>query len=397
MLPEASFGVSTKKNPSSPRLRRTLREITSALLLLLFICSQKSTLCEAPMDYKNVYFIILAGGSGTRLWPLSRKNKPKQFLSVGTEKTLIDQAIERVSSLVPKENIWISTTKEQEENIIAHVGEKIGQIIVEPGLRNTGPAILLACLELQKQNKKASVIFLPADPFISDKDSFVGYVKQAIDFTLSYDHITLLGLTPTYPATGYGYIEFDRLFEKPKHGTFEPFPVIQFHEKPSLETAKAYIKKNNMLWNIGMFCGKVSVFVDEFKKVAPEIYEGVTAYVNGQGGYNNVKSDSIDYAVMEKSDNIFVLPVDFPWCDVGNIEVFLTIQKDAMKLKNNTISVNAKNNLVDVKNKLVALIGVDDLCIVETDDVILVTKRDEAKKVKLVVNQLKKSEKTNYL
>ncbi|MFC1841599.1 mannose-1-phosphate guanylyltransferase [Candidatus Dependentiae bacterium] len=370
--------------------------------LCFFLCilksnNSKARFCEAPMKYKNVkyknaYFIILAGGSGTRLWPLSRQEKPKQFLEVGEEKTLIDQAIERVSAIAPKENIWISTTKNHEENIKRYVGDKIGHIVVEPGLRNTAPAILLACLELHKKDPDAVVMFLPSDPFIEDKDKFVAYVKSAIEFSMENNHITLFGITPTYPATGYGYIEFDNVNKKDA-----PYQVLKFHEKPKLEVAKAYVAQDNMVWNICMFCGKVKVFLEEFAKEAPEIFDGVTKYVNGHGDYNDVKSDSIDYAVMEKSKNIFVIPADFPWCDVGNIEVFLTIQKQNMQLDENVVSVDSKNNMVSVKDKLVALVGVDNLCIVETNDTLLITKRNQAEKVRQIVQQLKKSKNQTYL
>jgi len=369
------------------------KKLLSTILLFLFLLNpNKSFSKESSMDYKNVYFVILAGGSGTRLWPISRKEKPKQFIPVGDKKTLIKQAIHRIAELVPKDNIWISTTQEHAQNIKLHVENDIGNIVIEPGLRNTGPAILLACMKLHKHNPKAAVVFLTADHFIPDKQKFVNYLKQAIDFTLKNEHITLLGLKPKYPATGYGYIEFDNINRQQA-----PFKVATFHEKPDLKTAQSYIKKNNILWNSGMFCGKTSVFIQEFKKEANKIYEGVSNYLQETGNYNDIKSDSIDYAIMEKSKNIFVLPVDFPWCDVGNIEVFLSIQKENMQLKNNIVSVDSDNNLIDVKNKLVALIGINDLCIVETDGILLITKKNQSEKVKTIVKKLKKSDNKKYL
>jgi len=365
--------------------------IVTFLCFLSILRAPHSFSKDLPAKHKDVYFIILAGGNGTRLWPLSRREKPKQFIAVGTKETLIDQAIDRISSLVPKENIWISTTKEHAENITRYAGNKIGNIVVEPGLRNTGPAILLGCMELYKHNPNASVIFLPADPFISNPETFISYVKQAINFTLTHDHITLIGLKPTYPATGYGYIEAN------KTQSNAPYPVKAFHEKPSLDVAKQYVQKDTMFWNAGMFCGKTSVFIDEFKKEAPEIFEGVSEYMLGKGDYNDVKSDSIDYAVMEKSKNIYVLPATFPWCDVGNIAIFLDIQKKHKQLDTSMIQVDAKNNLVKTNNKLVALVGIDNLCVVETDDVILVARHDQTEKVKEVVNLLKKTNMQKYL
>jgi len=352
----------------------------------------KEAMKNKNVNYKNVYFVILAGGSGTRLWPLSKQAKPKQFLEVGERRTLIEQAIARISPLVPKENIWISTTEKYVENINTYVGDSIGNIVVEPGLRNTAPAILLACMELHKTNPEALVIFLPSDPFIPDTKTFISYVKSAVTFIKDNRNITLFGIKPTYPATGYGYIEFDNANKKNA-----PYPVLKFHEKPSLEVAKEYIKKDNMVWNICMFCGQVDAFLNEFKTCAPNIFDSVQKYVDGQRNYNDIPSDSIDYAVMEKSKNIFVIPSDFQWCDVGNIEVFLTIQKEALQLNNNVVSVNSKNNLIDVKDKLVALVGINNLCIVEANGVLLITKQSEAEKVKHVVQQIKHSKNAKFL
>jgi len=365
------------------------------ITFLILIGKINTIFCKTlgkPMKHKNVYFVILAGGNGTRLWPLSRINKPKQFLEVGENRTLLEQAIHRVSMLVPKENIWISTTQKHAANIEKHFGDKIGNIVVEPGMRNTGPAILLACLEVHKKDPNAVVMFLPSDPFISDADMFINYVKDGALFSQSSGGITIFGIQPTYPATGYGYIEFDNINKQNA-----PYKVLRFHEQPKLEVAREYIAKDNMVWNICMFCGKTQVFLKEFEKHAPEIFDGVTKYFNNQGDYNDVKSDSIDYAVMEKSDNVFVIPADFPWCDVGNIEVFLTIQKEHMQLDNNIVTVNSSNNLVSVKDKLVALVGVNNLCIVETNDTLLITKRDQAEKVRQIVAQLKNTENSKYL
>jgi len=369
----------------------------SLFLLLLINSTMTATTATANkkggnMQNSNIYFVILAGGSGTRLWPLSRADKPKQFLAVGSNKTLIDQAIDRICDIAPQENIWISTTAKHVENINTYVGHRIGNIVVEPGMRNTAPAILLACLEIQKVNPNASIIFLPSDPFIPNKEKFVSYVQQAIEFIEQNNKITLFGIQPTYPATGYGYIEFDNTKSKSA-----PYPVLKFHEKPKLELAQKYVKKDNMAWNMGMFCAKVDVFVQEFKTHAPEIFQGVTDCVHGNGDYNTVKADSIDYAVMEKSSNTYVIPADFPWCDVGNIEVFLTIEQQNGQLKNNTLSVDSQNNLVKVKDKLVALVCVDNLCVVETDDILLITQRDKAEQVKQIVQQLKDSNNTEYL
>lgn len=346
------------------------------------------------MDKEHIYFVILAGGSGERLWPLSRQSKPKQLLAVGDEQTLLDQAINRVQPLAFRETIWVSTTKQHAPSIEKEVGKDVGRVLAEPGSRNTGPAILYSCFEIYKKDPEALIVFLPADPFIPSKDNekFVQFLEHAIDFTAHNDAITLLGVKPTYPATGYGYIEFT------SGSQMAPYPVKKFHEKPSLESAKHYLESGNMLWNIGMFCGKASVFMEEFKAHAPEIYQGVSDFVNGKIPYETIKSDSIDYAVMEKSKRVAVLPVDFAWWDVGNIEIFLSIKDQYGALnKEKIVSTESENNLIDVPNKLVALIGVNNLCVVQTDEVLLITKREDAEKVRAIVKSLKQGSLKNYL
>lgn len=368
-----------------------MKKFLYVLVSLVFpgvIMTQPNTGAKNP----HVYFVILAGGSGERLWPLSRQNKPKQLLSVGSEQTLLEQAINRVEPLASRENILVCTTEQHAHSISNLVGSRIGNIIVEPGARNTGPAILLSCLELQQKDPHAVVVFMPADPFIPAKDNnkYVQFLEHALDFVSQEDKIILLGVKPTYAATGYGYIEcVDAKL---------PTRVKKFHEKPTLEKAQEYEQSNAMLWNIGMFGGKVSVFINEYRQLAPQMYAGVIKARAGVAPYDDVESNSIDYAIMEKSNNVYVLPVDFAWCDVGNIEVFLSIKEQLGYLKNHKIvAIESRNNLVDVPGKMVALIGVSDLCIVETDQVLLITRREDAEKVRAVVKQLKQGEFKEYL
>ncbi len=371
-----------------------MKKIVCVIFCLGIAVNGSKKLCATENkvnNNKNVYCVILAGGSGTRLWPLSRANKPKQFISVASKKTLIEQAVARVSSVIPKENIWIGTTKQHEASVQACVGNNIGNIVIEPGARNTGPAILLSCFRIYERNPNATIVFLPSDPFIPNVDLFASYVSRAIEFAVDHDKIVLLGLRPRYPATGYGYIEYD------DSEVCGPFPVKTFHEKPVFEVAQKYCHQGNMLWNISMFCAKARVFLKEFQKNAPDIFEGVQQFVKGSGTYEDITSESIDYAVMEKSKNISVFPVDFEWCDVGNIEVFLSLQKEYGLDNSDVIAVNSSNNLVKVDNKLVALVGVGDLCVVQTDDVLLITKREKAEKVKQIVQQLKKSDRKKYV
>ncbi len=344
-------------------------------------------------DCSHLYVVILAGGNGERLWPLSRQDRPKQLLCVG-DKTLLEQAIDRAMLLVPAERIWVSTTVQHKESIEHLVHDSIGGIIIEPSSRNTGPAILLSCLSIYERDPEARIIFVPADPFISVHEyaKYTGFLDHAIDFINRNKNLLLLGVKPTYPATGYGYIEFD--VEQSDDGN-APFKVSHFHEKPSVAVAQRYIESGNNLWNICTFCGQVSVFLEEFKRLAPTMFERVTAYRNGQESYESVPADSIDYAIMEKSNNVWVLPVDFAWCDVGNIEIFLSFDQTEHDVP--IVTVDSHNNMVHASDKLVALVGVDNLCVVQTDDALLIAKRDKTEQVKEVVHYLKRNEYHEYL
>jgi mannose-1-phosphate guanylyltransferase len=238
------------------------------------------------------------------------------------------------------------------------------------------------------------VVFVPADAYIpsSDYTLFAQYVRQALAFAASHDAIGLLGVKPTYPATGYGYIEYDPLLMQ--QGLYK---VARFHEKPSERLASNYVQMPHMLWNICMFVGKASVFIDECQRMMPELYDDVMAWQEGKKSYQDILNISIDYAVMERSNRVWVLPVDFSWCDVGNVEVFLTMKQKVQPSNELVVTIDAKNNLIDVPDKMVALVGVDDLCIIETADALLITKRSESEKVRAVVAQLKKENQNSYL
>ncbi len=358
-------------------------------LFLLFLCSQ-----IMKAENMNVYGLILAGGEGERLWPLSRQEHPKQFLSVGSSQNLLEQSISRLQGVVAKDNIWVVTSDTHAKHIDNNLKATIGNILLEPCGRNTGPALLYACLELYKQDPDAIAVFVPADPYIPEKDYelYQQYISQAITFASTHDAIVLCGVKPTYPATGYGYIEHG---EGKLQAPF--FKVARFHEKPSLPLAQNYIQQEHMLWNIGMFVSKVSVFIDEFKRVAPDLFADLLQFQNGTKAYEDFPSISVDCAVIEKSNRVWVLPVDFSWCDVGNVDVFLSIKAQFGLKKSGIITVESHNNLIDVPDKLVALVGVDDLCVVETADALLITKRSDAEKVRLVVAQLKQKKQTEYL
>lgn len=339
------------------------------------------------MNKDNVYIVILAGGKGERLWPLSRTRKPKQLLSLYRNKTLLELTIERVQELVPRNNLWVMTTKQYEDDIQKTIGDSVGTLFSEPSTQNTGPAIIYTCLALQKINPQATVIFLPADHYIPDKKAFHTALEKAVQFAQKSNQIVLLGNRPTFPATGYGYIEYAANTKKS-----DLFSVTKFHEKPNAQTAEQYINQKNMLWNGGMFTGHVATFVEQCKQHAPDLYTEVANFIEKNSPYADITPVSIDHAIMERSKKIAVLPVDFTWSDIGNLKVFLELKHQLEQQKSQVVSFNAQNNSIEAPNKLVALLDVDNLCIVETDDVLLIGKQGSVEQVKKLLTQLKEDD-----
>lgn len=333
-----------------------------------------------------VYAVILAGGKGERLWPLSRQKFPKQLLQL-SHKSLLEHTRDRLAAFVDHEAIKVVTLQEQAD-ALSHYFDR-NALLCEPCPRNTAPAILLSCLTIAHENPDAVVLFYPADHYITEVEKFLAVQELALKHSQQNDCITLIGIKPTHPATGFGYIEY-----VPSTGGI--CHVKQFHEKPKLEQAQHYFQSNAMVWNVGIFCGKVSVFLEEFKRLAPDMYVLVEEYYRTRNieAYKKVESISVDYALMEKSNNLMVIPADFAWSDVGNLATFLSLQEPQELQK--PLQIHASNNLVMSKT-LTVLIGVDDLCIVQTDDVLLIAKRDDVELVKNAVNELKKKNLEHYL
>ncbi|MGE0207097.1 MAG: mannose-1-phosphate guanylyltransferase [Candidatus Babeliales bacterium] len=341
------------------------------------------------MDITSRYIVILAGGKGERLWPLSREKKPKQLLSLDDQNSLLERTVMRASLIVEKHNIFIMTTEQQVDSIKSLLGDSIGGILSEPIGRNTAPALLLATLYIQQKDPSAIIAFLPADAFIVEDDQFAKHLNNALEFSQAHDAITLLGIRPDFPATNYGYIEM----AAQKNDVVK---VSRFHEKPSAQLADVYSTMDTMLWNIGIFCAKSSVFIEEYNRHAQQLYKVVCDFFEHKADYKDAENISIDYAVLEKSNAVYVQPCSFTWSDVGNLEIFLSLHKKHSQQQTEVIELHAANNIVQVPKKLVALIGVEDLCVVETDDVLLIAKRDQTDKVKHILHQLREKNSHHY-
>jgi mannose-1-phosphate guanylyltransferase/mannose-6-phosphate isomerase len=342
------------------------------------------------MNNPHLYFVILAGGNGERLWPLSRQATPKQLLKVGTDTTLLEQAIDRIRPMAySTDNIWISTTQQHAPLIEQIVKGRVGNIVIEPSARNTAPAILYCCHLLRARDEHAQVMFVPADAFIAhnDYDAFRHGVQQCIAWMSQHTSLVLCGVKPHYAATGYGYIEYEL------NDTSTVYRVTRFQEKPNRAVAQYYMQLPSMLWNIGMFGAAVTTFIDQCQQHAPDLFAAVACYVHGTLAYEQIPAISIDYALIEMAQDVHVVPMNISWCDIGNLSVLLSVQEASQNL----ISINARDNLTHAQGKLVVCIGVEKLCIVDTPDVLLITHADTAESVKTVVTQLKQQGSNHYL
>lgn len=352
-------------------------------LCLLCTCVMAQTRAQ------NVYYVAMAGGSGTRLWPLSRDAYPKQFLKLNGKTTLLEDTLERAHEVSNDSKFWVVTTRTYYTLVRDQVGEKIDRVLVEPDMRNTGPAILLTCMTIAHDDPDAVVVFLPSDHYIAPVEKFRGALRVAVDYCKTHDDIVLLGIQPTYPATGYGYLQYvkDDISADAKS-------VLKFHEKPTLEKAQEYINSGCTLWNAGIFCTKVRVFIKNFQQYAPDIFAGMQAYLDSKGSYSTIPNISVDFAVMEKSKNVRVVPLQVTWSDVGNLREFLSVQ-NACGVKHSHLLelADAHNNLVScvAPDRQVVLLGVNNLCVVDTGDALLVSNKACVEKVKDAQAELKKT------
>jgi len=340
---------------------------------------------------KDAFFVVLAGGSGERLWPLSSHLKPKQLIPFVNGTSLLDQTIQRVQSLAKNKNHIMVVTNAEQQDAIKKVVGKQATVLAEPVGRNTAPAILLSCLEIYEKNDDAVVVVLPSDHFIPETEQFTSILWATIAYASCFDHIALLGIKPTQAATGYGYIQY-------KAGDLVPgwtcFPVRKFHEKPEQEQAQEYIERSDMLWNSGIYVARAKLLLDQFQQYTPELWEAMAAYRKNERTYEELEKISIDHAIAEKSDKIVVFPASFQWHDVGTLPAFLNLKAQyEHKEETKIINVDASNNMACATKKVVAFVGVDNLCVVETEDALLVVTQDRVESVRDVSAFIKEQEK----
>lgn len=336
--------------------------------------------------------IILAGGSGTRLWPLSRQDYPKQFLKLNGQKSLIQQTAERLLKLLGPEDIIVITNSRYKFHVMADLDAVYPglsrDVILEPFSRNTAPAIALAskyCMERLNCDRDEVLFVSPSDHIIKPDDRFIDYIKRAEEVAQK-GYIVTFGIKPLGPETGFGYIKARGEVEGYLH-------VERFTEKPNLETAKRYINEGNYLWNSGMFAFSISTIMEEFRSHAPEIYGILDNPLEDiLSNFERMPNISIDYAIMERSERVVTIPLDIYWNDIGSWDcIFDVFEKDAsgnVKV-GDVVEIDTRNSLILSGRRLIATVGLDDLLVVETDDAILIAKRGDSQKVKDVVDILK--------
>ncbi len=354
--------------------------------------------------------VIMAGGKGERFWPKSRINLPKQFLSLTDDgKSMIQHTVERVKNLVDIENIYVVTNEMYKNLVSEHIPDiPEANIIIEPAAKNTAPCIGLAAVHIAKKDINSKMIILPSDHLIKFNEIFIDTLKTALDVVEKDDNLATIGITPNYPETGYGYINFTK-GESFKDST-NIYEVLRFVEKPNLEKAKEYLTSGQYLWNSGMFVWKVSTILKNFKEYLPEIYEGLQKIGKSinTGKYEevlkkeflNLPSESIDYGIMEKAKNIYVIPGNFGWDDVGSwlsLERINKTNQDGNVITGNVISIKTKNTIIQGSDKLIATIGLEDIVVVDTDDVTLICHKNNTQEVKEVINNLKICNRNEYL
>lgn len=338
----------------------------------------------------NMYSVILCGGSGTRLWPLSRKDYPKQFLSLYSDKSLLQETFLRMLKVLPAQNILLVSNEKNFFNVYNQIKDICAdfnkeQILIEPESLNTAPAIAYAIKHLNdelKIEKNAPVIILPADHHIGKKKEYQVLVKKA--FKEIGDNIGTIGITPTKPETGYGYIKKG----KKLNGFFK---VDEFKEKPDRKTAQRYLKSGKYVWNSGMYIFNYQTFLAEIEKHAPEIAQAMKKDLSKfLKDFKKLPSISIDYALSEKSDRVVVFEGEFGWSDIGSFDSLADVLLNKKDKDNRHVKIDSVNTFIHSEtDKLIATIGVNDLIIVENNDSILIQKRGESERVKEIVAFLK--------
>lgn len=347
----------------------------------------------------NNYAIILAGGSGTRFWPLSRNERPKQLLKLLSKESLLQQSINRLDGIINKDNILILTNETQADEVKKQAPEiPEANIIIEPVRRDTAPAIALGIAFVKSKSPDANMVIIPSDQLISNEDAFKKLIKEALATASTQDALITIGIKPTWPCPSYGYIERGALIDDCSNS--EPcYEVKHFREKPDIDTARQYLINGNYSWNAGMFVWSIPTVLKQLEKHSPELADFIkeasrTPDISNFTAKNfpTLTSISIDFALMEKADKVLNFEATFDWDDVGSwISVANYLAKYESNSSNAALThINAKDNIVFCSSpkKHVALLGVHSVIVVDTEDALLVADKNKADDIKNIVSKL---------
>ncbi|BDD05956.1 mannose-1-phosphate guanylyltransferase [Aureibacter tunicatorum] len=357
---------------------------------------------------KNNFLLVLAGGIGSRIWPYSRQNKPKQFQDIlGIGKSFLQMTVERFSDVVPSERVYILTNENYKTLIMQELPElKENQILLEPCMRNTAPCIAYATWKIHQLNSDANVIIAPSDHFISRKYRFEAIVKEALDLAVDKKSIVTLGMTPHRPNTGYGYIEIDE--EKP-NGT--AFAVKKFTEKPDLKTAIQFINAGNYLWNAGLFIASTQALKDSFEKFTPSlavIFDTIEKDLNTDKEqetinvhYPDCEDISIDFGIMEKSEDILCIPAEIGWSDVGtwgSLYEMSEKNQEGNVIHGNALTFDTKNCLIKLPDDKLAIVeGLSNYIVAQNDNALMICPLESEQRVKEYLKTLKEKKETPFI
>lgn len=348
-----------------------------------------------------LYAVIMAGGIGSRFWPQSRQARPKQFLNVLGNATLIQTTLGRLQGLVPAERCYVVT----HERYVAQTQEQLPalppeNVLAEPISRNTAPCIALAAVKLLAEDPDATMMVLPADHLIQNVRLFHEVLRVAVEKAQEPGALVTIGIKPTHPETGYGYIQYDASLAH-DHDQLQAFPVRTFAEKPDVATAERFLDSGDFLWNSGMFIWRADTILEQIQQHLPDAYDAFAPLQDAVGtdsepeaiatAYQRSPRISIDYGVMERADKVFVVPGDFGWSDVGDWRaVYELSEKDEVgnALYNEVIVHDSSRCLVQANGRLVVLVGIHDTVVVDTEDALLVCNRESTQQVKNIVDYL---------
>ncbi len=354
---------------------------------------------------ENTCALIMAGGGGTRFWPKSQQYFPKQFLSLLGKESMLQMTASRLLKLVPTEKLFIVTTLDQKRLITRQLPwMQSGNIVTEPAAKNTAPCIGLSAIHIQHQNPDAIMVVSPSDHLIINSERFIEILKNGVRLVRENPHVLVtIGIEPTYPATGYGYIQKGKALAGKQNTAYH---VRTFAEKPDKDIAKSFFDSKEFLWNSGIFIWHVNTILDYFQELLPDIYSNLLLVKEAMGSrhlnettntaYDQIYNQSIDYGILEKCSQVIVLDGDFGWSDLGSWdEVYKISNKDenGNVIKGKPLLKDVKNSYIETSERTVGIIGVNDLIVVDTNDSLLICKRELSQDVKWLAGQVRQKNK----